>query len=107
MGWQVTQPNDADASLCDGLIVFDRASADSNASDQNTFMVDYWEAPWKSDQAVIGMLDSKKGAPRLRKLADLPRGHPEKDCRLCFLDRDVDAADPCRVHAIERLEVSP
>jgi len=42
MGWQVTQPNDADASLCDGLIVFDRASADSNASDQNTFMVDYW-----------------------------------------------------------------
>ena len=62
---QVADPNDADTRLCDGVIVLHRAAAHADCSDQNAFLVDNWEATWKSDQAVIGMLDPKQGAPRL------------------------------------------
>ncbi len=48
---QVADPNDADAGLCDRAIVFDRAAADADGSDQHAFLVrsQGWEFP-KSDK---------------------------------------------------------
>jgi hypothetical protein len=40
MARQVADPNDANARLCDGVIVFDRAAAHADGSDQNAFLVD-------------------------------------------------------------------
>ena len=59
---QVADPNDADAGLCDRVIVFDRAAADADGSDQHAFLVNDWKAAGKSDQAVVRMFDSKEGA---------------------------------------------
>ncbi len=39
---RVADPNDAGAGLCDGVIVFDRAAAHADGSDQNAFLVDNW-----------------------------------------------------------------
>jgi len=78
MGWQVTQPNDADASLCDGLIVFDRASADSNASDQNTFMVDYWRPPGKVIRPSLECSIPKREPPGCESWPICPVGIPKK-----------------------------
>lgn len=62
---KVADSNDTDARLCGGVVVVYRAAAHADGFDQNAFLVDNWEAARKSDQGVIGMLDSKEGAPRL------------------------------------------
>ncbi len=50
---RVADPNDAGAGLCDGVIVFDRAAAHADGSDQNAFLVDNGGAAGKSDQAAL------------------------------------------------------
>ena len=46
---QDADPNDTDAGLSDRVIVFDRAAAHADGSDQYAVLVDDWEAAGKSD----------------------------------------------------------
>lgn len=39
------------------MIIFDRAATDTDGANQNAILVHYRDTAWKSDQAVVGVLD--------------------------------------------------
>jgi hypothetical protein len=65
-----------------------------------------WASRLGKDKAVIRMFNAVKRFARLGQLAELARGHAEEASCLCFLDGDINGADPGVIHAQESFQVS-
>jgi len=73
-----------------GIIVFHRAAADPDRSDQHTLFIHNRQAARKRDEAFVGYLDPVKRLSRLRQLSDFAGRHHKEDCRLGLLDCNID-----------------
>jgi hypothetical protein len=56
--------------------------------------------------AVVGRLDTVEFLTRLREIRQLLRGDIKRPRRESFVDRDVDAAKPCLLHARESEQIA-
>jgi hypothetical protein len=95
---RLADTQDLDARRCHGMIVLDRAAADSDCSDQHAVLIHNRQAARKGDQAFIGMLDALERFAWLRQLAELSGCHAEEAIGLRLLDGDVDGTNPGVVH---------
>nr|WP_231962959.1 hypothetical protein [Symmachiella macrocystis] len=88
------------------MIVLDGTATHTHRTNQDSVFVHDRNPTGKRNQAIVGVFNAIEGTAGLRELADLSGGHPEKAGGLCFLDSDIDAAEPGVIHACERFQDS-